>query len=426
MSFDFTPAGTVQGSTRWLILGFFWIAFLINNIDRQVVFSIFPILTQQMHFTRVQLGLVGSVFLWSYCASNPLLGRLADVIQRERLIVASMILWSVATLGTALSYSVHYFLFWRSALGLAESLYVPATLASIAAWHPGKTRSSALAIHSSAQFSGLAMGGWLGGLTAETLGWRPGFSILAAVGILYAGVLAILLPRKPRPAVEIRKAGASPLDVFRSGCYVALLVSYIMFSTMLFIFYTWLPDFVYNKFHLSLANSGLVATGYLQTGAVVGVLTWGLVADFMSTRVHAGRYHLITLNMIACAPFAVLILTLNSLTGLKVAAAAFGFFAAGLSANVVAAAFDVITTKNYGFATGLINLAGGIGGGGGVLLVGLINNQNAAAFVMKRVAVAVVMGAVAVSLVASKRYASERRDGLAKVEPEFPLPLTVE
>ena len=261
--------GERADNTRWLILGFLWIAFLINNVDRQVVFSIFPILSGQMHFSRVQLGLVGSIFIWVYCASNPLLGRLADVIPRERLIFGSLALWSVATLGTALSYSIKPFLAWRGALGLAESLYVPAALGVIAVWHRGRTRATALALHSSAQFSGYALGGWAGGLAAETVGWRQGFSLLALIGILYAGVMTMIFPRRSSFAIEPKKAIASPFEVFRSVCFVGLLVSYTIFSVMLFIFYNWLPEFVFTKYHLSLASSGLVATGYLQGGSVV-------------------------------------------------------------------------------------------------------------------------------------------------------------
>src|SRR5579863_3121382 len=118
MCSELTNGGKADSMAGWVLLGFLWIAFLIDNIDRQAVFSIFPILSHQLHFSRVQLGLVGSIFLWTYCASNPLLGRLADVIQRERLVIWSIILWSVATLGTALSFSVHSFLIWRAALGL--------------------------------------------------------------------------------------------------------------------------------------------------------------------------------------------------------------------------------------------------------------------------------------------------------------------
>lgn len=356
--------------TRWILLGFLWIAFLIDNIDRQVVFSIFPLLSRQLHFSQFQLGLVGSVFLWVYCASNPLLGRLADVIQRERLIIASMLLWSIATLGTALSYSVASFLAWRSALALAESMYVPAALGLIAVWHPGTSRSSALALHSTAQFTGIALGGWVGGLAAETIGWRHGFTLLAVGGILYAVSLAALAPRTSSPPAARGKVKASPFDVFRSRCFVALLVSYTVFTGMLFIFYNWLPEFVFAKYHLSLADSGLLATLYLQAGSVVGVLIWGVLSDFAFTRVHAGRYYLIALDLIGCVPFGIFIMRVNTVTELKLAAIAFGFFAGGLSANVVAAAFDVIATKNYGFGTGLINLAAGIGGGTGVLLVG--------------------------------------------------------
>ena len=117
-------------------------------------------LTREMGMSNVQLGLVGTVFTWSYSLSMPFAGRIADVVPRERLVVASLLLWSLATLGTGISRSVSSFLFWRAAMGITESLFMPAALALIATVHAEATRSRALAIFATAQFAGIFAGGW--------------------------------------------------------------------------------------------------------------------------------------------------------------------------------------------------------------------------------------------------------------------------
>ena len=43
-----------------------WVAFFLNYADRQVAFSILPALQRDLHFTSVQLGFVGTVFIWVY------------------------------------------------------------------------------------------------------------------------------------------------------------------------------------------------------------------------------------------------------------------------------------------------------------------------------------------------------------------------
>jgi MFS family permease len=392
----------------WAFLGLLWIAFLINNIDRQSVFSVFPVLTKQLNFSGAQLGLVGSVFLWTYCFSNPVLGRLADVIRPDRLVIASVILWSLATLGTGLSTSASSFLFSRAVLGLVESLYAPAALCLIAEWHPGSTRSMALAIHSTAQFTGIAVGGWFGGWAEETIGWRRGFWALAGIGIVHGIILSLVFRRKSNLPTERKHLPSPPFEVFRSHCFVALLIAFTSFSAMLWILYGWLPMFIFTKYGASLAGSGLAATAYLQAGSVTGVLTWGLVADLISRRVSSGRLYLIALNILFCTPCAILILNADSLESLKMATVGFGFFAGGLSANVTAAAFDVVSKKNYGFVVGIINLAAGVGGGASMFLVGWTNRPTGMVEVLKWTGVAALAAAVALVVVSAKSYRTDR------------------
>ena len=87
----------------------------------------------------------------------------ADLFRRDRLIVGSLVLWSIATLGTSASRSVTSFLLLRAVMGITESVYVPAALSLIASRHGPATRSRALGLHMPAQVAGIRGGGWWGG-----------------------------------------------------------------------------------------------------------------------------------------------------------------------------------------------------------------------------------------------------------------------
>ena len=115
------------------LIAYLWIAFALNYTDRQMVYAMFPALQSDLGFATAQLGLIGAIFMWAYTLSMPIAGRLADLWRRDRLILASLILWSVATLGCGLASSTTAFLVWRGIMGLTESLYYPAALALIAA-----------------------------------------------------------------------------------------------------------------------------------------------------------------------------------------------------------------------------------------------------------------------------------------------------
>ena len=104
----------LQWRVMWGTVALLWVTYFLNYIDRQVVFSIFPALKADLHFSDTQLGLIGSVFTWVYSICMAVSGRAADLFRRDRLIIGSLALCSVATLGTSASHSVTSFLVWRA------------------------------------------------------------------------------------------------------------------------------------------------------------------------------------------------------------------------------------------------------------------------------------------------------------------------
>lgn len=406
--------GGVTLCFAWTTVTFLWFAFLLNYLDRQIVFSIYPVLRRDLGFSDRELGLVGTVFIWVYSVCTPFSGRLADVVRRDRLIVSSLVLWSIATLCTGLSTSVPVFLFWRAVMGVTESLYIPAALTTIAFLHPGATRSKALAIHSSAQFAGIIAGGWYGGWTADHIGWRTGFTILAVIGIAYGFVLWTVFRHVPNLSPARGYSKARPKRALRSACYWTLALSFFAFCTMLWMLYAWFPSFIYEHYHLSMAESGIAATLYLQISCIAGVLSGGVLADWLVQRVRSGRFLIAGAGLGGCAPFAFLSLAGGSLTIARLSAAVFGFFAGVFVANTFAAAYDVISKQDYGLAAGILNLIGGLAGGAGILAAGLWKASLGIAPLMKWQAIASCVCAILLLTVVVTRFATDHRTALAR------------
>lgn len=391
----------------WTIVVFLSAAFVINYIDREVVFAIFPLLQRDLRFSPTQLGLAGSLFTWTYSLSMPVAGRLADVIQRRWMVCASLVLWSIATLGTAFSYSVAQFLFWRVVMGITEALYVPAAIALITDAHPGRTRSRALSIHGLAQFAGITIGGWFGGWAGEHTGWRSGFGLLALLGLSYSGALSWRFQGLPPQTQLAQKSPGSPAAIFRSHCYIALCLLFFTFCAMLWVLYTWLPAHVYESFHVSLAQSGLIATAYLQFSSAAGTLAGGFAGDTLSKRQRAGRFYVAAAGLLFAAPFAVAAFQTRSLTGLKLSACGFGLFAGFSIANVVSSAYDVIAPADFGLATGVLNMIGGLGSGAAVLLAGVFKDSLGIAAILLYFALAAVALSIGLWVVVAKRFETE-------------------
>src|ERR1051325_2632710 len=83
-----------------LLVAFMWVAYFLNYCDRQVVFSLFPVLRSDLHFTDTQLGLTGSIFLWIYGIGCPIAGQIGDRFSKRVLVVLSLAIWSLVTIAS--------------------------------------------------------------------------------------------------------------------------------------------------------------------------------------------------------------------------------------------------------------------------------------------------------------------------------------
>lgn len=392
---------------------FLWIALCLNYVDRQMVYSIFPALKADLHFTDAQLGLTGSVFAWVYSLCMPIAGRLADVVRRDRMIVASIALWSLATLGFGFSHSVFQFLFLRAVMGVTEALYYPAAVGLLAEAHSSATRSKALGIHQSAQLAGIVAGGWYGGWMADHVSWRAGFGLAAMAGLVYSVILARLLPAShPRAQPAAGNPIRTAIELFHSPCYLALTAAFFAFCGMLWIFYAWLPSFLAERYHLSMTASGFQATIFVQVACGAGVVTGGALADYFAKRIPAARFYVAAAGILLCAPFGYLTFAAESLPAARSYSSIYGFFSGLMVANVFAAAYDVITPRNFGLAAGVLNMIGGFAAAIMIFLAGHLKDSLGFAGLLKWVALGCLLAALLLAATAGARFGRDRHKAM--------------
>ena len=353
----------------WALVGLLWIAFCLNYIDRQVAFSIFPALRRELGFTAAELGWVGTVFLWSYSLALPFAGKLADRTDKRRMIAASLLLWSLAIWGSASAASVGSFLAWRAVMGLTEALYFPAAAGFIASIHTGPTRSRALGLHQSAQLFGGALGGWYGGWSADGPGWRYGFTTLALIGILYAFLLGFVLPKTTRADGE-----GAPVGTLWTPVFSWMIAAFFGFCGVLWMLYAWLPSHLGERFALSMTEAGWRGTVFLQGSSFAGILLGGFYGDRTGRRLE-----LAALGMLLSPVFGYFVFAAPTMAGSVAATVGFGLGAGLIMSNLFAAAFALVGPGRHGWAAGLLNMAGGISGGLGMLLAGY--SKDSAAYV---------------------------------------------
>ncbi len=363
----------------WLLVLHLWGAFFLAYVARQSIFSIFPVLRSQLHFTEVQLGLTGTVFLWTYALANPVAGYLGDRFSKKKLVISSVVLWSLCTLMIGCTQSVLSLLAWRAALALAQALYIPAAIALIVQIHSEYSRSKALSLHGTGQFAGVIFGGWYGGFVAESLGWRWMLWIVALAGILYGIVLVMLLkaPSKNQRSTEESAIGKGTgvSNVLTTPTYLVFCFVFFAICAMLWILYAWLPDLLQTRFNLPLATAGLVATGYVQVSMIIGLFCGAPLGDWLMKQNKRGRLYLMIFGLTMSSPSFYFIAGGDSLEAVKLAALAYGFFKGLFSANFLASVVDILPKAQHGFGVGFVNMIGAIAGGLSAYLVGLLKTH---------------------------------------------------
>jgi sugar phosphate permease len=245
-----------------------------------------------------------------------------------------------------------------------------------------------------AQVAGAVGGGWLGGWMAHRGEWRLAFFYLGALGLVYAIPYLLFLrtiteagpesgagstqearrdaahdePLAPPPRTGARLAIA---ELFQVPTFGVLCVVFPAFVFGLWMLYTWLPTFLYDKFDLDLNAAAFTATVYLQSATLVGLLLGGVLADKLFLRTKAARLWLMTVSLLLCAPCLHLIGSAEQLNTMRIAAAGFGLFGGFLMGNIFPAAFEVVPPSARASAVGLLNFFGAITSGFAPLVVGL-------------------------------------------------------
>lgn len=368
----------MRGSrSAWILVGLLWVVAVLNYLDRQVIFSVFPLLEKDLKLSSVELGLLSTVFLWVYGVTSPIAGFLADRFGRRRIILASLLIWSVVTWVTGLARNSTELLWARGVMGLSESCYIPAALALIASHHGERTRSLATGLHQSGLYIGIVLGGVGGGWLGQHYGWRAPFTLLGLVGVLYFAALSLTL--KERPSHTLNGPTRSAPRLFSSlgelgslSGFLSMMAAFSIFSIGNWIVYTWLPLYLYERFHMSLTLAGFSATFYVQAASFAGIVVGGWLADRWNERTRRGRILTQVTGIMVAAPSLFLMSIAGSPIVLIPSLILFGLGRGFYDCNTMPVLCQIAREDLRATGYGVFNLAGCLAGGAMTALAGAL------------------------------------------------------
>jgi len=188
--------------------------YAFNFLDRQLLSILAERIRTDLGLDDADLGfLYGTAFAVFYAVCGLPLARLADAMDRRRLMAGCLLLWSAATCASALASDLTGLAVARVLVGIGEAGAAPAAYSLLADWFPRARRATALAIYNAGIYLGIGAAslagglvvarwdaGFAGGAPLGLRGWQAAFLLAGAPGLLLA--LAVLALREPRRGVQ--------------------------------------------------------------------------------------------------------------------------------------------------------------------------------------------------------------------------------
>src|SRR5436305_14536507 len=91
-------AGPAPHPLRWLMIGFAFLATVINYLDRQTLSVAAPVLREQFHMSNVDYSRVVFAFMLAYTIMNGASGPLIDRLGTRVGYALTMAWWSIAAI----------------------------------------------------------------------------------------------------------------------------------------------------------------------------------------------------------------------------------------------------------------------------------------------------------------------------------------
>jgi MFS family permease len=383
------PSNRPGPSYKWFVVGMLWFICFFNYADRMAINAVAKLLKADYHLTNEDFGWIASAFMYIYALSAPFAGQVGDKLPRKLLILGGLVVWSAVTGATAFCRRFWEFVFVRGTEGLGETFYFPATMSLISDYHTKRTRSLAMGLHQTSVYAGTIGGTTLAGLLAEHYGWQSPFIVFGVAGVALGIVLALFLREPSRNEAERLELGALaetsvppsvPIleflhELIRTPSAVLLMAAFFGANSVGLVFITWMPNYLTEKFDMSLAMAGFSATFYLQMASVLGSVVGGALADQARKHFAGGRILSQALGAILGIPFIYLSGSTSDVTRLVLFLTCFGFAKGIYDANIWASMYDVVRPSRRATMLGLANMIGWGGAAAATSAIGVATTR---------------------------------------------------
>ena len=277
-----------SASYRWKILFLLTSAQALAYTDRVNLSVAGPVLIRLHHYSPALLGVLFSIFNWTFTLAILVAGPLSDLVRARVAYSLGVGIWSTATILCGLTTSFAPLAIARALVGVGEGPTIPAGGLVIRETFEEHHRASAVGTFFAGNKLRLALGIPFASIILARWGWPWVFYVTGALGIVW--VVAWLTVYRPpsreapptqrlhNPAAAIRWS-----TLLRYRTTWGIMVGQAGYLYIYYVFATWLPGYLVLQRHMSILNSGFV--GMLPFVVGIGcTVAGGWLGDMMVSR----------------------------------------------------------------------------------------------------------------------------------------------
>jgi DHA2 family multidrug resistance protein len=195
-----------------------WVAFLLMCLgmfmailDIQVVATSLPAIQRALAISQDAMSWIQTAYLIAEVVAIPLTGLLTRVLTLRWLVAAAVALFTLASIGCALSGSLAVLLVFRVVQGFAGGVLIPSVFTAVFLLFPHRLHAVATTIGGVVAVLAPTIGPVVGGWITETWSWPWLFLINVIPGLIVTSVTPFLLPRQETDFAELAKLDSGSL-----------------------------------------------------------------------------------------------------------------------------------------------------------------------------------------------------------------------
>lgn len=282
-----------QTHVQKYMLAIFCAMSFILYLDRVNLAAAAGPIKDELGLSNTTLGVAFSAFGYTYAVFQIIGGWFADKLGAKKTLIVCGSIWVVATIATGFVSGLTSLVLARLLLGIGEGAALPAQARAIANWFTRKDRGFVQGITHSFSRLGNAVAPPIVAVLVALHSWRAAFvivGVLTAIWIVlwaayykdnpreHRGINEAELARLPEHAKAAAANGeATPWKKILRRMSPTIFVYFCQVWTNT-LFFSWVPIFFMNAYHLDLKKSAIFASGVFFAG-VVGDVTGGLISD---------------------------------------------------------------------------------------------------------------------------------------------------